>query len=232
MSIEGKVEAIDRDVELSLSSDLTPAAQSATIASFARDQLDEGEKTNAGILGRMPPHTTAVDGITNASEDSVKPQGTIFYEFQLLGDVFKEIADLLQKHAPVGGPGDPHPGLYRSSFTFYADGEEVDVGGEIPADAQEYVFVNTVPYARKIEHGLSPQAPEGVFEAVAALARQRFGNMVKIEFTYRGIVGLSSGSGTLVNPLNDPTRRNKKGQGSKAYNKSDVRFPCIVVTVR
>ena len=48
--------------------------------------------------------------------------------------------------------------------------------------ADEYVFINTVPYARKIERGSSSQAPDGVYQAVAMLARDRFGNVARITY--------------------------------------------------
>lgn len=236
MPVSTKVEAIDRDVSLIISDLLSPAAQSAMLADGARDQLQQGEQINQTVLGRVPPHTTSVDGLSGASEDQVRPTGTIIYEFALIVDVLQWIADQLKSHSPVGAGPDKHPGLYRDSHTLFADQKEVPIGDEIPPDATEYVFTNTVPYARKIEQGESPQFPDGVFEGVAALARRQFGNQASIEFTYRGLIGLSSGSGMLVNPANDPTRSSARGRssktGTKAYNVASVRFPCIVVKLR
>jgi len=62
-----------------------------------------------------------------------------------------------------------------------------------PPPAQEYVFVNTTPYARKIEGNKgrppsSPQAPDGVYQAVATLAR-KFSNVAKVTFSYRTVAG-------------------------------------------
>jgi hypothetical protein len=62
-----------------------------------------------------------------------------------------------------------------------------------PAPAQQYVFVNTDPYARKIEGTKqkppsSPQAPDGVYQAVATLAR-KFSNLAKITFSYQTVAG-------------------------------------------
>ncbi len=211
--LTAKVESIDRDVQVLLDGTLSPAAQSTMLADAARDQLAQASSTNESILGRVPPYTTTVDGSRGASEDRVRPDGIIAYEFQLLFDLFKEIAGMLEQASPVGGGSDPHPGLYQKSFTFYADGAEIDVGGEIPPDASEYVFLNTTPYNRKIEQGESPQAPEGVFEAVAALARQRFGNMARISFAYRAPF-----EGQLLTGL--------------AGNRSDNRVPAISIVVK
>jgi hypothetical protein len=47
------------------------------------------------------------------------------------------------------------------------------------------VFINTQPYARKLEKGASSQAPDGVYQSVAVLASRRFGNIAKVRFGYR-----------------------------------------------
>lgn len=235
MAVSARVEAIDRDVALLLRDALGPQAQSKMFAEYARGQLKEGERVNQSVFGRIIPHKTFVDGVAGANEDQVRPSGVIVYEFELLSDIFVWIADQLKQHSPVGGAHDPHPGLYKSAHTFFVDGKEVAVGGVIPK-GDEYIFVSITPYSRKIEQGSSQQASDGVYQAVAVLARQRFGNQAKIEFTYRGLIGASSGSGTLVNPLHDPTRSSARGRssktGTKAYNKSDVRYPCIIVRPR
>lgn len=218
MALTTQVQPIDKDIDLLINQDLSADAQSEALASFAREQLKEGEQQNQSVLGRIPPHKTVVDGTEGGSEDGVKPSGTILYEFEILSDIFVFIADQLKLHAPVGSGRDPHPGLYRSSFTFFADWVEVDVGGVIPANADEYIFLSTVPYARKIEGDpsrapQSKQAPEGVFQAVAHLAQARFGNQAKISFAYRSPQGR-----TLL-------------QG-KAGNRSDDRTPAISVKLR
>lgn len=213
MAIVTKVEPIDKDIAVIISETLSPAAQSAQIASGARAALKEGEEINRMVLGRIPPHKTFVDGSEGGSEDRVAPEGVIVYEFQLLGDIFNFIADQLKLRAPVGSGKDQHPGLYKSSFTFFADFTEVDVGGTIPANADEYIFLSTVPYSRKIEQGQSKQAPDGVFQAVAALAQSRFGNQARVSFVYRSPMGRSLLQG-------------------RAGNKSEGRTPAISVKLR
>ena len=86
------------------------------------------------------------------------------------------------------------------------------------------MFLNTQPYARKIEgyRGLggvvhrapsSPQAPDGVYQAVATLAQRKFGNVAKITFSYRTAIG-----GEII--------------GGKAGDRSKLRNPAIVVRLR
>jgi hypothetical protein len=62
--------------------------------------------------------------------------------------------------APVGGPGDPHPGLYRASF-----GVESTTRGGLRDDRAAAAVYNTAPYAAEVEYG------NGRTEAHHTLAR-------------------------------------------------------------
>ena len=177
---------ISREIEALISANLSREAQSRQFAEFARGELVKADDLNAESFGKAPEHITIVDGRRGASEDTNKGDGaTIEYEFQtVLADLFEWIGEQLVTHSPVGSGKDPHPGLFAKSFLFFADGVEVDPSHPVPK-ASEYVFLNTQIYSRKIEAGESPQAPDGVFEAVAALASRRFGNIARISFSYR-----------------------------------------------
>lgn len=178
MAITTRIDSIDRDLALMLKEELSPQARSAALASFARQELAKAQNTNRQALGYEPPHETFVDGARGGAVETVKPDGTILFAFDLINDLFAWIGEQLVIHAPV------LTGQFQRSFRFYADGREVDPGADVPV-AREYVFLNVQPYARKIERGHSDQAPNGVFEAVAALARGRFGNLANIRFSYR-----------------------------------------------
>lgn len=206
MSLRTKVEPIDRDIAVFLNEDLSPAAKSKTLADFAGQAIAEAQQVNRSILGRIPRHRTFVDGREGVQLAAVKPDGVIVAEFELIDDTLKWIADQLVLHSPVLS------GRYRKSHTLFADGTEIEVGGIIP-NAEEYAFINLVPYARKVERGQSKQAPDGVYQAVATLARQRFGNIAKIMFAYRTAI-----SGSFI--------------GGLLGNKSDLRNPAIIVRVR
>lgn len=203
MSLKTRIEPIDRDIELMLSEDLSPAAQSKQFAVFAQEQITDARETNLQVLGRLPRETIAVDGRVGASLDSVRPDGVILAEFQLFDDVLIWIADQLDKHSPV------LTGRFKKNNTLFADGVETQVGSKLP-DAQEFVFTNTLPYTRKIERGQSSQAPDGVFQVVATLAQRRFGNVAKITFGYRTALG-----GAFI--------------GGRAGDRSDQRNPAIIV---
>lgn len=201
-----------RDIDLLIRQDLSPEAQSATLAAFARETLAEVEAGNEAALGHATPHQTYVDGRAGASESTVRPDGTIVYEFDLLTDLFAWIDEQLREHSPVGKGKDKHPGLYQRSHIFYADDVEADPLNP-PAGIKVGTFVDAQPYSRKIEDGQSPQAPDGVYEVVTALASRRFGNIARVQFGYRTAVG-----GSVVKGL--------------AGNKSAGRNPAIIVTVR
>jgi hypothetical protein len=206
MSLSTKVEPIDRDVAVILREELSPAARSAVLAAFAKDARDDAKEQNRAVLGRVPPFKTFVDGSEGSAEDRVKPDGVIVYEFELLGDLFVWIGEQLHRYSPV------LTGRYQRSHTLFADGAEVAIGDTVPP-ATEYVFMSTLPYARKIERGESSQAPSGVYELVTAQARARFGNIARIDFSYRTAIGSA-----II--------------GGRIGNRSDQRNPAIIVTVR
>lgn len=213
MPVTTKVEPIDRDIELILREELSPQARSATMAQFARESLSEAQSTNRRILGRVPPHRTFVDGSEGGSIDRVRPDGVIVFEFELVTDLLRFIADELRAISPV------RSGRYRASHTLFADGAEVPIGATIPI-ADEYVFLSDVIYARKIE-GMpgrppqSKQAPRGVYQITTRKPeiRQKFGNIGRVRFEWR-----KPYRGRLLT--------------GKAGNKSDGRVPAIVVTIR
>lgn len=178
MAVTYKIDPIGRDEILLLSQDSTPQARSAALADFARQNLSEALASNTSVLGWTPTYDTFVDGRRGASEDQVRPEGEIVYEFHLMNEMFEWIGEMLVTHSPR------LTGRYQDSFVFTADGTVVEPGAALP-EAEEYVFTNVQPYARKIERGLSDQTPDGVFHVVAAMAQGRFGNLARIRFSYR-----------------------------------------------
>ena len=176
---------ISRDIELFMAQDLGPKARSAMLAAYAAEAIEEAKQANKQALGAVPPYEVFVDGQEGAALTSVKPDGVIRAEFELVNEALIWIYQQLEMHSPR------LTGQYASSHVLFADGAEVSVTN--PPPAQEYVFVNTMPYARKIEGNKgrppsSPQAPDGVYQAVATLAR-KFSNVAKVTFSYRTVAG-------------------------------------------
>lgn len=231
--VRTKVEPIDRDVRLIIDELLSPAAQSRQLAAGAREFIKDADETNRLVLGRIPPRKTFVDGSQSDNLEAVRPDGVIVAEWGLVSDVLLWIANDLIAHSPVGRAeaGDKHPGLYKRSHTLFADATEVDVGQQIPP-ATEYVFMNMLAYSRRIERGHSRQF-DHVYEGTAKRARGRFGNIAKIFFTFRGVVG-----GLQINPMGHASNQRRGGKGRfaatgvRAHNNSDLRFPVITVRIQ
>jgi len=188
-------EPINRDIRLLLDG-LSPSEATLQFARLATEHIDDAKKQNRQRLGREPQAKTYVNGTLNAPLENVGINGVIFTEFELITDILLFISTMLDKFSPVGKERDRrpgHPGLYQRSHVLFADNVEVDITTPalVPqiSAADEFVFVNTVPYARKIERGLSNQAPDGVYQAVATMARRKYSRVAKIEFTYRSIFG-------------------------------------------
>lgn len=192
MALSTRIEPIDRDIELMLSEELSPKAQSQVFAQFAAEQIEEAKRHNRMVLGHVPHHTVTVDGRDDAALESVRPNGVIVAEFELIIEVLQWIQEQLDTHSPV------KTGNYKSQHVVFADNEMIDLGGgAVIPDADEYVFLNTAEYARKIELGSSSQAPDGVYRAVAILAAQnnRFGSLARIRFEeFRGAVAGRAGN--------------------------------------
>lgn len=181
MAVKTKIDPLAQTINLLVANTLSPAAQKQAVASFAQGAIDEADATNRRVLGRIPPRTITVDGQQGAPLTNVKPDGgSIIVEYELVTDVLVWIGDTLRARSPrISGD-------YQDGWTLLADGVEIDEGGQIPA-ADVYTFVNTVPYARKIEVGLTKtgrpfvvQVPNRIAERTAKDAASRFGNMAKI----------------------------------------------------
>lgn len=206
MALRTRVQPIDREVVLHLTQDLSPQGRSAILAEVAGDMISEAKETNRRVLGTVPPLTVFVDGKEGAALTTVKPDGIIRGEFELVNEALAWITTQLQKHSPVLS------GRYAKSHELFADGVDTENPNAAPP-AEEYVFISTVPYARKIERCQSSQAPDGVYQVVATLAQRRFGNVAKVTFGYRTAIG-----GGLI--------------GGRKGDRSNLRNPAIIVRLR
>ncbi|MEZ0060914.1 hypothetical protein ABIF26_006457 [Bradyrhizobium elkanii] len=189
MAVKVRITSYERNFKLLLDRNLSPEARSKRVAAFAQKEIDAADAQNRSALGAVPPKTVTVDGKQGAPLESVNPdKGTIVAEWRLVNDVLKWIMATLEQRSPIVS------GKYRDSHTLYVDGSEVD-----PNNApmgQEAVFLNTQPYSRKIEIGKTEsgrdfviQVPNRIYERTAADAQARFGNLVKVRFSYRSATG-------------------------------------------
>lgn len=184
--IDAKVQSFSPDA---LQSWLAPAARAAILADAAKDILIKTDAENAAALGEAVAHRTLVDGSLTEAVDKVSAEGTVLRSYDLLPAVLIQIGEWLWQHSPV------RTGRYRRSHQLLADGSpiaEVTDGWSLPVlsqDVREFTFVSQASYAPLIEPhdggpGESRQAPDGVYQVIAAFAQDAFGALAVIDFTY------------------------------------------------
>lgn len=236
MAVKTRIDSVSRDIGLIVDDMLSPAAQGRSVAAFAREAIAEADATNKRILGRVPPRTITVDGRQGAALESVKAVGgSIITEWELIGDVLVWIGNALRDRSPVLS------GKYRDSHTLFANGSEIEIGGNVP-QSDEYVFLNPLPYARKIEMGKTKsgrdfvvQVPNRIYERTAKDARSRFGNLANIKSVFRAV----EGSSILAYVASDRSQvRSKNGRFQAGSNAAAMayererRVPAILVTLK
>ncbi|WP_296741446.1 hypothetical protein [Mesorhizobium sp.] len=189
MPVRTKIEPIAKDISIVVNEMLTPAAQSRAVADFARGEIAQADDLNRRILGRLPPKTVTVDGRVGASLESVNPNGLIVAEWDIGNDVLAWIGQTLLDRSPRLS------GDYRKGHTLFADGVEIALGEQIP-NATEFVFINLVPYARRLEVGKTESGrdflisvPNRIYQRTYKDAKARFGNIAKITFGYETQIG-------------------------------------------
>jgi hypothetical protein len=234
MAIKTRIDSIATDINLIVSRDLTPAGQSKAVANFARTEIARADEKNNRVLGRVPPKTVTVDGRKGGNLEDVRPVGgSIIVEWEIVSDVLIWIGDALKDRSPFVS------GDFKDGWTLLADGQIIDVGGQIP-NADVFTFVNVVPYARKIEVGKTEsgrdfviQVPNRIAERTAKDAAAKFGNIAKIRSVW---ISLSSAY-TLKN--NQASRsfaggklRISKRQRLDRVAGSAITYPAITVTLK
>ena len=167
--------------------------------------------------------TTYVDGSEGASLDHVKIPGVIQFEFGYLTDIVQDVLDMLISISPFATklPNAQPPTHYRDEHAVFIDGVEVT---DVPTQLQPGSVVtirNLQPYSTKIEHGLSLQAPNGVYEVVVGMAAQRWGNSALISFDYQDV---PAGNG--------PEARAKDWSKTGATRRRYGPFPTITIRDR
>jgi hypothetical protein len=198
MAVRVKIQPFEKTIKIIVDRNLSPQARSQRVAAFARQEIEAADAQNAKVLGSAPPKTVTVDGKQGAALESVNPdRGVIIAEWRLVGEVLTWIMETLKQRSPVIS------GKYRDSHTLFADGSETNAAN--PPLAQEYTFLNPVPYSRKIEVGKTRagrdfviQVPNRIYERTADDAKARFGNIAKIRFTYQSAVGGSKATADRV----------------------------------
>ncbi len=234
------INVVRRQLQLLKDATLSPEAFRKMHAQAARSARTDLESAQ----GRYPT-TVVVDGRKGAQEESVRFGGVIEYEIHPSGDVIDATYAALLEAAPM------KTGNYARHIWMYVNGARRDAKAEgatvdlMPGD--DVVFVDAVPYARKIEGGiqsragartrrragLSAQAPNGVFEITAREMKRRFANWpVEIGFDYRAILdGAAVSAGPAKARVRAAGGRFGANGGAQRANRSESRWPCIAIKV-
>lgn len=99
-----------------------------------------------------------------------------------------------------------------------------------PPQAKEYLFMSSLPYARKIERGQGSAPDEGVYEGAVALATARYGNVAWIKFTFRSIAGEDYSSVALGGRKGGKTAGHNLRTANRMHN--ETRYPAIVIRMK
>lgn len=236
MTLRTRIEPIETFIRAVVRDDLSPQAQSKAVAQFARDRITEAKDKNRQVLGRVPPHKVFVDGREGAALESVRPDGgTIIVEFELIADVIKTVLAELRAASPIVS------GAYRDGHTLFINGVAVpDVPKEIKG-GDEIMIANPVPYARRIEIGVTKagrafviQVAPRVYDRVAKAMQARFANSVKIKTdggagvllsTAASIRGVSGRFGVSTHYQSLGKRKRRRLHGGE-----QVKSPAIFIT--
>lgn len=216
MALSTRIEKIDRSILFTPGWGLSPQERAAALAEFAQQVITEAQAENTEALGAVPELTVAVDGMIGRALRDVKPEGTIVATFNLALEVVAWCFEQIKLHSPV------LKGTYKASHRIFADGVEVSKP-EDAATAREVVIASTVPYARKIEKWKSP---DGVYQAVAAMAMSRFGNIAKVKFRFVEVNAPGSMLQAWAEGHGKAIRHERKRASQR---RKDLRQPAIVI---
>lgn len=184
-------------------------ARESTLEATQRMLVATAKREHGRVMGTEPRPTSFtrfVDGKQGAPEDAVRPDGVIVYTYPRLTHVAQYAMEALFDLSPVLS------GEYRVAHTLFLNGQAVENLRNYKR-GDDVVITNSVPYARKIDLGVMTMRVPGtsrVYEQAVRLVNARYGNVAKVLFAWRGIVG---------------GRVDRGRQG----NKADARYPAMLI---
>jgi hypothetical protein len=181
MAVKTRITSFANTAKILVDSTLSPKARIEKVRIYTQREITKADEINRRALGAVPPKTITVNG--RADDESLSgitaDRGIIIAEWRLVGDVLEWIMTTLRERSPVVS------GDYRDGHIMLADGAEADPFH--PPMATSFTFLNTVPYARKIEigktesgHPFVVQVENKIYFRTYQDAKARFGNIAKI----------------------------------------------------
>ena len=200
----------------------SPEVIAQEFSRMAAVDIADKDKANEDAAGRALPFKTFVDGSERTPlPDSIDAKCIISARWDVGSGVVQYAWDLVHSAGPV------KTGAYRKSARLFADGAEVQSPDETTG-AKEVIIVATVPYARKIERGKGGYSPGAVYEAVAALVKQKFSNAAQVKFSYRPISDIPGLEAYATKTL--AAKRLNPGRTAKEHARL-IRQPVILIVL-
>lgn len=173
---------------------LTGEPRRQELVRLANETIGQATAANRAALGQDVTRRIVVDGRAGAPVESVKAGGVVVALFAVHQAAIDFTWYTLATLSPVDRSADANDIVYRDNHRLLVNGREAELprpGASVPIEPDdEIVFVNLLPYARRIERGWSrTQAPDGVYESASEIVRARFGNIVDVRFTYGEFAG-------------------------------------------
>ncbi|MDP4024457.1 hypothetical protein Q8W71_17670 [Methylobacterium sp. NEAU 140] len=159
------------DIRAAVALALSPERRRFVVTAAAREAQARAEAAYQQEFGRVPETAVTVDGRAATGLTGLDPdQGEVAFRFARASEALAWI------HAQLVAQSPKLTGAYAAAHILLADDQPADPAN--PPPAARYIFLNTRPYARKVERW------DGVYQAVAVLADRRFGNSVHVGFGY------------------------------------------------
>lgn len=170
-------------IQIKIAEDTAPAARAKLLADTARAGLAE-----LIASGRASPkYRRFVDGAAGRSEDQVRADGQIAYQFNYMGEIISFALGFLKDRSPVAS------GSYQDSFRVSVNGRDIMARQfnprMVPDDAGILIY-NEQHYGRKVDVQLVGQkrltysVPPNLFADARDAVRARYGNLVSAERLY------------------------------------------------
>ncbi|WP_041795137.1 hypothetical protein [Pararhodospirillum photometricum] len=211
MSAAQRLHSFSTQIDAAKRLTLGPGRQQELVA-LCRWALTEGHKINRTAIGHDIAARTLVNGV-QAPIESVRSGGVVLHQFAVHQAAVDFAYETLKKLSPV------ETGNYKSEHQMLVNGESVDPSSQVGVD-DIVIFVNSEPYTRRIEWGLSKKkAPNGVYfgktpsgssEAAYAVVRRRWGAVVTVAFQYIALF-----DGEIVR--------------GKEANAPSIRYPALII---
>lgn len=181
-----RLQNFDRETALYLQ-DLRGDARREVIREAALDLFGEARAQNIRALGYRPDEIRSTDNVLNKPPEQMAIGGWSQVEFDLHSDVIAFSAELAKRLSPRSGSNRKAPQqTYAENHLVIVDGAVVPPPYRVDK-FERAVIINLLPYARKIERGLSKKRPNGIYEALLVPeVKKRYGGQFFITFTYLG----------------------------------------------